>query len=59
MDNGLLINNTITAANIFELTKKALTKVGLEYICPLEDSIVDEQISKAMNERIGGMENDQ
>lgn len=42
------LNTTITAANIVELTKKTLSKVGLVYVQPLPESVQEEKISKAI-----------
>lgn len=39
----------ITNANIIELTKRTLAKIGLEFAAPLEPSVLDEKILKAIN----------
>jgi hypothetical protein len=43
-----MVEDIITGANTIELVKHALAAVGLVYLAPLEESILDEQISKAI-----------
>lgn len=45
----VLIHNTLALANVSELVSRTISKVGLEYIAPVEDSVQNEQISKALN----------
>ena len=42
------LENIITMANVMELVKRTIAKVGLEYIAPLPEAIQDEKISKAI-----------
>lgn len=48
----VLIHNTLALANVAELVSRTMSKVGLEYIAPLEESVQNEQISKALNMNI-------
>lgn len=43
-----VIDDTITVANIVELVKGTISKVGLVYIAPLPEAVQDEKISKAI-----------
>lgn len=43
------INQLITCANVIELTKRTLSKIGLEFAAPLEPAVLDEKILKAIN----------
>lgn len=43
-----LIAETINIANIFEVTKAVIEKVGLEFMAPLEEAKQDELISKTI-----------
>lgn len=47
------IQNTLVLANVFEVVKNTMGKVGLEYIAPLEDAVQNEQISKSVNKHWG------
>lgn len=47
-DKEQLITNTITVANTVEVVKKTLAKVGLQFLAPLSESVLDEKISKAI-----------
>lgn len=52
MSKEKLISDVITIANTTELVKNTIAKLGLTYIAPLEESVQDEQISKAIIRRI-------
>lgn len=52
MSNEKLIEDVITIANTTELVKNTIAKLGLTYIAPLEESIQDEKISKAINRKV-------
>jgi len=52
MSKDKLIGDVITIANTTELVKNTIAKLGLTYIAPLEESVQDEQISKAVIRRI-------
>jgi len=52
MSKDKLISDVITIANTTELVKNTIAKLGLTYIAPLEESVQDEQISKAIIRRI-------
>lgn len=52
MTNEAFIRNAITAANVVELTKRTLVKVGYVYLKPLPDPIVEEKISKAITRHL-------
>jgi nitrogenase molybdenum-iron protein alpha/beta subunit len=54
MTDQTLINNILTVANTTELVKKTIAKVGLEFIAPLDESVQDEKISKAILARVKG-----
>lgn len=47
-DEQKTIQETITAANVFELVKKTFDKIGLERMAPIEPSRLDEIISKSI-----------
>ena len=53
-DKDQLLANIITVANIVELIKQTINKVGLEFIAPLTESIQDEKISKAILTQVKG-----
>lgn len=57
MSKEKIIGDVITGANTIELVKHALSAIGLVYLAPLEESILDEQISKAIVGKAHG-END-
>lgn len=40
------VAEAVTAANVFELTRCAIDKVGLEFMAPIEPSRLDEIISQ-------------
>ena len=44
----VLISNVLVVANTAEVIKRTLQKIGLEYLPPLDEAIVEEQISKAL-----------
>jgi len=46
------IETTVTAANVTELVKRTIAKVGLEYISPLPEAVQDEKIAKALTARL-------
>lgn len=48
MKEDILVGNTLTLANIFVLIDKTTQKVGLEFLAPLEETVRDEKISKAI-----------
>lgn len=49
MDNKeMLVSNVLVVANAAELIKRTLQKVGLEYLPPLDEAVVEEQTSKAI-----------
>ena len=48
-DPAVDINQLLTCANVIELTKRTLTKIGLEFAAPLEPGVLDEKILKAIN----------
>lgn len=50
----ILISNILVTANVMEIAKQVIKKVGLEYLPPLEDSVVEEQISKAIVASVKG-----
>ena len=54
MTDKALIDKIISVANTTELVKKTITKLGLEFIAPLDESIQDEKISKAIVARTKG-----
>jgi hypothetical protein len=54
MTDKALIDKIITVANVTELVKKTVAKLGLEFIAPLDESIQDEKISKAIVARTKG-----
>jgi len=47
-DKEQLITNIVTVANTVEVVKKTLAKVGLQFLAPLSESVLDEKISKAI-----------
>jgi hypothetical protein len=47
-DKEQLITNIVTVANTVEVVKKTLAKVGLQFLAPLGESMLDEKISKAI-----------
>lgn len=53
-DKSQLITNIVTVANTVEVVKKTLAKVGLQYLAPLGESVMDEKISKAIVARVKG-----
>ena len=56
MDNKeMLVSNVLVIANVAELTKRTLQKIGLEYLPPLDEAIVEEQISKAIVSVVKGV----
>lgn len=46
------VTNIVTVANIIEVTKQTLNKVGFEYHAPLEPSEINELVSKEVNKII-------
>lgn len=48
------VTNIVTVANIIEVTKQTLNKVGFEYHAPLEPSEINELVSKEVNKIIQG-----
>ena len=48
MSKEKMIGDIITVANVTELVKHTISKLGLVYIAPLDESIQDEKISKAI-----------
>lgn len=48
MSKEKLIDDVITAANVVEFVKNTLSAVGLVYLAPLDESVLDEKISKAI-----------
>jgi hypothetical protein len=54
-DKEQLITNIVTVANTVEVVKKTLAKVGLQYLAPLGESVMDEKISKAIVARVKGV----
>lgn len=48
------IKELVSIANLFELVKASVTKVGLEYMAPIEESRTDEIISEAINTSVKG-----
>lgn len=48
MSKEKLIGDVITGANVVELVKHTISKLGLVYIAPLDESVLDEKISKAI-----------
>lgn len=48
MSKEKLISDTVTIANVVELTKHTLAKIGLVYLAPLDESVQDEKVSKAI-----------
>ena len=53
-DKAQLISNVLTVANTVELVKQTINKVGLEFIAPLQESVQDEKISKAILSQVKG-----
>jgi hypothetical protein len=53
-DKEQLITNIITGANTVEVVKRTLAKVGLQFLAPLSESVLDEKISKAITGRVQG-----
>jgi len=53
-DKAQLITNIVTVANTVEVVKKTLAKVGLQYLAPLSESVLDEKISKAITGCVQG-----
>lgn len=51
-DNDAMVGNVIILSNVSEVVKMALTKVGLEYIPPVDSSEIEEIISKTINEEV-------
>ena len=49
-----LVTNIVTIANVIELVKAVVGKVGLEFQAPMDPSIEDEKISKAILARVKG-----
>jgi hypothetical protein len=49
-----LVTNIVTIANVIELVKAVVGKVGLEFQAPMDTSIEDEKISKAILARVKG-----
>lgn len=54
MNKETLVSNVLVIANAAEVVKRTLQKVGLEYLPPLDEAIVEEQISKAVVNALGG-----
>jgi osmotically-inducible protein OsmY len=54
MNQQTFIQDTVSIANTVELVKSTINKVGLEFIAPLEQTIQDEAISKAINAVVTG-----
>ena len=52
--NPELVSNIITVANTIELVKGALAEIGLEFLAPMDPSVEDEKISKAILARATG-----
>lgn len=50
------IDELVGCANLMELTRSVIVKVGLEYIPPMEPGRVDEIVSKAIT-RTSGVSN--
>lgn len=48
------VTNIVTVANIIEVTKQTLEKVGFEHHAPLEPSELNELVSKEVNKIIQG-----
>lgn len=42
------VSNVVAIANATAIIKKSMQKVGLEYICPLDEAVQNEKISKAI-----------
>lgn len=53
----LMIQNSLVLANVFEVVKNTMGKIGLEYLAPIEDAAQNEQISKSLTKH-WGMNND-
>jgi len=47
-----IIENTVSLANAFDFIKEVINEVGLVFIAPLDPSIQDEKISKALVKRV-------
>ncbi|ASU03438.1 hypothetical protein RISINGSUN_232 [Erwinia phage vB_EamM_RisingSun] len=58
MDNKheTLVSNVLVVANVTEVVKRTVQKVGLDYLPPLDEAIVEEQISKAVVSCVKGAE---
>ncbi|EJI5696446.1 hypothetical protein NFI00_000149 [Salmonella enterica] len=54
--NETLVSNVLVVANVTEVVKRTVQKVGLEYLPPLDEAIVEEQISKAIVANVKGAE---
>lgn len=48
MSKEKLISDILTGANVVELVKNTISKLGLVYVAPLSESVLDEKISKAI-----------
>lgn len=48
MSKEKLIGDIVTVANSVEFIKNTLEAVGLVYLAPLDESVKDEKISKAI-----------
>lgn len=48
MENDKVISEVLSVANLFELTKRALDKIGLEVLAPLSDDEKNELISSIL-----------
>lgn len=52
----VFVSNVKTIANVVALTKLAVSKLGFEYIAPMDEAIQNEKISKAVNSEIRRLE---
>lgn len=59
MSKEKLIGDIITGANVVELVKHTIAKLGLVYVAPLSESVLDEKISKAIVRKAHHEENAQ
>lgn len=48
MSKEKMISDIITGANVVELVKGTIASLGLVYVAPLDESVLDEKISKAI-----------
>lgn len=52
MSKEKLIGDIVSIANAVEFVKNTIAAVGLVYIAPLDESVQDEKISKAILRKI-------